>query len=142
MLNKNRISIKSLIILQIIIPFSVSIWLFWISGVFKEFMTIILSSNQLLGALILSFAWILELGKMYKCIQKSKKDRALNIIFHLSLSVWLFWISGIFKEFLIIILSNNQLLGALLLSFIWIGGIGKVSELIRQSKKTSKFISE
>ncbi|MFK5971428.1 MAG: hypothetical protein QM487_15105 [Candidatus Marithrix sp.] len=59
------------------------------------------------------------------------------IIIPFIVSVWLFLTSGVVNEFLMIIFSNNKLLGTLLLSFLWIGGIGKVSEFIRQHHKNS-----
>lgn len=73
---------------------------------------------------------------------KDKIELLLLIVFMIILpfgvSVWGLLTSGAFNDLLAIISSNNKILGSLLLSFLWIMGIGQTSEFIRQSKKRSK----
>jgi hypothetical protein len=72
MRNKDKIELI-LIIIMIILPFSMSIWCLLTSGVFNELLAIILSNNKILGALLLSFLWIAEIGQASEFIRQSQK---------------------------------------------------------------------
>jgi hypothetical protein len=58
------------------------------------------------------------------------------VIIPFCVSVWGLLTSELFDNFVSIVLSDNKILGSLILSFMWIAGIGKISEFIRQSKNS------
>jgi hypothetical protein len=139
MSNKEKRELILTIIFLIVIPFCLSIWALLNSGEFNKLRAITFSNNKILGFWLSSLMWILGIGRVSERFRQSEQGQLMiiltiiiMILLPFGLSIWCLLTSDILKDFLAIIFSNSKVLGSLLLSFLWIGGLGKLSEFLHQ----------